>query len=101
MTTFTIVKQYLVPVYASEIIEAETLSEACSKAIESDDWSAASIDYESAGETCVVFAVRGAHANAYDAPACDALRIPPEFAEVAGSLDRDSSARETSGSERR
>ena len=29
MATFTIVKQYLVPVYASEIIEAESLSVAC------------------------------------------------------------------------
>ena len=97
MAIFTIVKQYLVPVYASEIFEAETLSAACTKAIESDDWGEARIDYESAGQTCVVFAVRGAHGNAYDAPACDALCIPPEFAEGPGNHGADSSVQQTDG----
>ena len=60
-------------VYAPAIVEAETLSAACTEAIESDDWGEARIDYESARETHVVFAVRGAHANAYNAPSCDAL----------------------------
>jgi len=66
--------------HASEIIEAETLFEACTKAIESDHWRKARIDYESAGPTHVVLAVLGAYANAYDAPSCDVLRVPREFA---------------------
>jgi hypothetical protein len=89
---YTIVKQYRVPVYTSEIIEAETLFEACTKAIESDDWGEARIDYESAGATHVVLAVLGAYANGYDAPSCDVLRVPREFAEEPITDDRHSPA---------
>jgi hypothetical protein len=89
---FTIVKQYRVPVYTSEIIEADTLFEACTKAVESDNWGEARIDYESAGATHVVLAVLGAYANAYDAPSCDVLRVPREFMEGPMSDDRHSPA---------
>jgi hypothetical protein len=96
MPTFTIVKQYRVPVYTSEIVEAETLFEACTKAVKSDDWGEATIDYESAGATHVVLAVIGAYANAYDAPSCDVLRVPREFVEGPVSDDRDSPAGQAS-----
>ena len=88
MAIYTIVKQYRVPVYTSEIIEAETLFEACTKAIESDDWGEARIDYESAGATHIVLAVLGAYANAYDAPSSNVLRVPREFAEGPMTDDR-------------
>jgi len=92
MAIYTIVKQYRVPVYTSEIVEAETLFEACTKAIESDDWGEARIDYESAGATHIVCAVLGAYANAYDAPSSDVLRVPREFAEGSVTGDRHSPA---------
>ena len=82
MAVFTITKQYLVPVYKSEVFEAETLAAACAKAVESDNWRDAAIDYESARATYIVFAVRGAYANAYDAPRHQTLAIPPAFAEA-------------------
>jgi hypothetical protein len=96
MAIFTIVKRYQVPVYASEIIEAETLFEACTKAVESDDWGEARIDYESAGATHIVLAVLGAYANAYDAPSAVVLRVPREFTEGPMSDDRDSPAGQAS-----
>ena len=86
MAIFTLVKQYLVPVYKSEIVEAETLAAACTKAIESDSWRDAGIDYESARATYIVFGVRGAYHNAYDAPRHLAVAIPPEFSESAAEL---------------
>ena len=73
-------------------MKAETLFEACTKAIESDDWGEARIDYESAGATHIVLAVLGAYANAYDAPSCDVLRVPREFAEEPITDDRHSPA---------
>jgi hypothetical protein len=88
MTIFTLVKQYLVPVYKSEIVEAETLAVACTKAIESDSWRDAGIDYESAGATYIVFGVRGVYHNAYDAPRHLAVAIPPAFSEATAELSQ-------------
>ena len=82
MAIFTLVKQYLVPVYKSEVVEADTLSAACTKAVESDNWRDAEIDYESARATYIAFAVRGAYHNAYDAPRQLPLAVPPAFAEA-------------------
>ena len=86
MAIFTLVKQYLVPVYKSEVVEAETLLAACTKAVESDNWRDADIDYESARATYIAFAVRGAYHNAYDAPHHLAVPIPPAFSEAAAEL---------------
>ncbi len=76
MSIFTVETTWHLPVYRHRTYEADTLDEACRLAIEDDDWSNETRDYESAGETIVTGIWEGADA-AYRAPA---LPIPAPYA---------------------
>jgi hypothetical protein len=95
MPKFVIEKQYLLPVYKHEIVEAPNLATACCRIIDADDWEGHQEDYDNARPTTIIKAVevpddyspdyRGvvgspaAHAL-YGAGLAD-LEIPAEFAE--------------------
>jgi hypothetical protein len=52
MPKFVIERQYLVPMYQHIVVEAETLDEACKKAISDDiDWDTQEMDCDSARAT--------------------------------------------------
>ncbi len=78
MPHFTIETTYPLPVYRHRSYEADTIEQACRLAIEDDDWSNETRDYESAGETIVTGIWDGADV-AYRAPA---LPIPAQYAEA-------------------
>lgn len=78
MTQFTIETTYHLPVYRQRTYAAETLVEACRRAVEDDDWDDAKKDYESPGDTYVSGAWEGAD-NAYRGPA---LSVPGQCDEL-------------------
>ena len=78
MAKFTIETTYRLPVYRHRTYDAETLTEACRRAVEDDDWDDAKKDYESSGDTYVSGAWEGA-GSAYHGPA---LSVPAQFDEV-------------------
>ena len=57
MPKFVIERQYLVPMYQHIVVEAETLEEACKKAISDDtDWDTQEMDCDSARATTITAA---------------------------------------------
>ena len=57
MPKFAIERQYLVPMYQHIVVEAETLEEACKKAISDDtDWDTQEMDCDSARATTITAA---------------------------------------------
>src|SRR5215472_6044254 len=57
MPKFVIERQYLVPMYQHIVVEAETLEEACKKAISDDiDWQTQEMDCDSARATTITAA---------------------------------------------
>ena len=57
MPKFIIERQYLVPMYQHIVVEAETLEEACTKAISDDnDWDTQEMDCDSARATTITAA---------------------------------------------
>lgn len=78
MTEFTIETTYLLPVYRQRTYAAETVVEACRRAVDDDDWDDATKDYESSGSTYVSGAWEGA-GSAYRGPA---LPVPGQFDEL-------------------
>ena len=54
MPKYVIERQYLIPVYQHLVVEADTPEEACSEAIEREDWADAVDNYESARATRIV-----------------------------------------------
>jgi hypothetical protein len=76
MPQFTIETTYPLPVYRHRTYEADTIEQTCRLALEDDDWSNETRDYESAGETIVTGIWEGADA-AYRARA---LPIPAQYA---------------------
>lgn len=83
MPIFTIETSYRLPVYRHRTYEADSLEEACRRAVEDDDWSSGKHDYDNAGETHVSGAWKGADA-AYRG---QALSPPPNGDERRRSLD--------------
>jgi hypothetical protein len=59
MPSFTLTRQYLLPVYQHLVIEAQTLEQACEKAIEHSDWEGSREDYDNARETTIECAAVG------------------------------------------
>ncbi len=57
MPKYVIERQYLLPVYQRLLIEADTVEEACRKAVDHDDWKDAVEDGDGARET-TIFAVK-------------------------------------------
>ena len=53
MPTFTIETTYHLPVYRHVTIEADSLAQACRRAVEDDDWWTSKRDYDSSGEIYV------------------------------------------------
>jgi hypothetical protein len=51
MPKFVIERQYLLPVFQHLVVEADTLDEACQKAIHNDDWESAVEDGD--GSRCI------------------------------------------------
>lgn len=78
MPVFTIETAYWMPVYRHRMIEADTVEEACRRAVADDDWSNAIEDHETTGETYVSGIWIGPEA-AYGAPP---VRVPPQFDET-------------------
>ena len=78
MAKFTIEATYRLPLYWQRTYDAETLAEACRRAIEEEDWDAAREDYDNCGATFVSGAWEGID-SAYRGPA---LSIPGQFAEA-------------------
>lgn len=78
MPVFTIETAYWMPVYRHRTIEADTVEEACRRAVADDDWSNAIEDHETTGETYVSGIWIGPEA-AYGAPS---IRVPPQFDET-------------------
>jgi hypothetical protein len=54
MPRYVIEREFLIPVYQRLVVEADTLEEACSEAVEREDWDDAVDDYESARATTIV-----------------------------------------------
>lgn len=77
MPLFTIETAYRLPVYRHQIYEADTLEQACRRAMDDDDWEHERRDYESAGETFVSGAWIG-----HTAYAGRGELVPSRFAEV-------------------
>lgn len=78
MPTYTIETTYRVPNYRQRTHSADTVEEACRRAVEDDDWSEEAIDSAAAGETYVTAIWQGANA-AYSGPA---VGIPEAFLET-------------------
>ena len=53
MPKYVVERQYLLPVYQRLIIEADTVEEACEKAIDHDDWEDAVEDGDGARATSI------------------------------------------------
>lgn len=79
MPIFTIETAYRIPVYRHGAYEADTIEEACRRAIEDDDWSGQKFDDESAGGPYVSGIWQGADAAYRGRP----LPFPSQFDEVA------------------
>ena len=77
MPRFTLTRQYLLPVYQHLVIEAQTLSQACEKAIEHSDWGGPQEDYDNARERPFECAAVGEWESPHDAPV--QLDIPTWF----------------------
>lgn len=78
MPNFTIESTYRIPVYRQRTYEADTVEQACRRAIEDDDWSEQKENYESSGETYVT----GAWPGADSAYRVAALPVPSQFGET-------------------
>ncbi|MFZ5693276.1 MAG: hypothetical protein ACOY5F_18740 [Pseudomonadota bacterium] len=78
MQRYTIETTYHLPVYRQRTYEAESLAEACRRAVEDDDWDGDTQDHETAGETYVSGIWSGAD-SAYEG---EALPIPSHFKET-------------------
>lgn len=85
---YVIERAYTLPIYQQLVIEADTLAEACQKAIEDDDWESAKEDTDGAEDIIIYNAVEvpaGVDPQAYGLPHClynsglTLLKIPPEF----------------------
>jgi hypothetical protein len=74
MPRFTLIRQYLPPVYQHLIIEAQRLEQACEKAIEHSDWGGSQEDYDNAREPTMECAAVGEWESPHDAPV--QLEIP-------------------------
>lgn len=59
MAKFTLTRQYLPPVYEHLVIEAQTLSQVCEKAIEHSDRGGSQEGYDNARETTIECAAAG------------------------------------------
>lgn len=77
MKIFTIESSHHLPIYRHKAIEAETVEEACQRAIEDDDWSTGKSDHDSVGETYVSGIWLGR-----DAYQGEPLPIPSQFDET-------------------
>lgn len=53
MTKYVIERQYLLPIYQRVVVEADSVEEACQKAIDYDDWADAVEDRDGARETTI------------------------------------------------
>lgn len=74
MTFYTVERQYMVPVYQHLVVEADSVEEACRKAIECDDWSTSKQDDDGARPTHVTAIREGApadHDHERDGPCAD------------------------------
>ncbi len=78
MPFFTIEATYHIPVYRQRTYEADTVDQACRRAIEDDDWSDQKEDFESSGETYVT----GAWPGSDSAYRVTALLVPTQFGET-------------------
>lgn len=78
MPIYTIETTYHLPVYRQRTYNADTIADACRKAIEDDGWADAKEDVDTSGETYVSGIWQGADA-AYSGPA---ILIPSQFAET-------------------
>ncbi len=78
MPIYTIETTYHLPVYRQRTYNADTIADACRKAIEDDGWDDAKEDVDTSGETYVSGIWQGADA-AYSGPA---ILIPSQFAET-------------------
>ncbi|ANH05776.1 MAG: hypothetical protein ACOY3N_12015 [Bradyrhizobium sp.] len=78
MPDYTIETTYHLPVYRSRTYSAETIAEACRKAIDDDGWEDAKEDVDTSGETYVTGIWQGADA----AYAGEAAPVPSQFAET-------------------
>jgi hypothetical protein len=76
MTIFTIESSHHLPIYRHTTLEADTIEEACQRAIENDDWSTGKSDHDSAGETYVSGVWVG-----HDAYQGEPLPVPSQFDE--------------------
>jgi hypothetical protein len=78
MAKFTVECTYRIPVYRQRSYEADTVEDACQRAVEDDDWSNQKEDYESAGATYV----SGAWPGEDTAYRVTAIAVPSEFEEA-------------------
>jgi hypothetical protein len=86
MPRFTLTRQYLLPVYQHFVIEAQTLEQACEKAIEESDWGCSQEDYDNARETTIECAAVGEWESPHDASV--QLEVPKRFTDE-GDLNAD------------
>lgn len=77
MRRFTLTRQYLLPLYQHLVIEAQTLEQACEKAIEHSHRGGSREDYDNAREMTIECAAAGEWESPYDAPV--RLEIPKRF----------------------
>lgn len=61
MAKFTVQVEYLLPVYKNVVVEADSVEEACEKALQHDDWANAEEDYTSAGPDMIAAVEEGEH----------------------------------------
>lgn len=78
MPTYTIETTYRLPVYRQRTYQAASPAAACRQAIEDDDWSGETFDYETAGETYVTGIWLGADAAYFG----DSVLVPSHFGET-------------------
>lgn len=79
MATYMVEVEYLLPVYKTVTVEAQTPHEAAQKALEDENWDGSKEDLEFGWPDYVTRIVEGTYDNIHIAPA-DALReVPAEF----------------------
>lgn len=64
MSTFTVERAYLAPVFQHLTVEAATVEEAMRLALAHDDWEGSKTDYETSGETRIEKVWNGTEAYA-------------------------------------
>lgn len=82
MAKYTVQRAYLMPMYQNIVVEADSIEEACEKALEYDTWDGQEDDPESSSSTYLDMIVEGEFDNPNDAPAEARREIPPFYSKT-------------------